>query len=185
MRQGLWGGAFIGTTGCIMMGRAPTCLRQIKDLTISILHCRYLVLDKWSFFSRGCSDSEKHYESRKIMVIITTHSIDMQPGPSMSGSTVIHATDTTLYKEYRTPVITCQLQLHEYFDFPVTFGRNQERVQVRQPCSHRTALKHGNDRAESNMGEWLRGVQRNSNMETRRLQAYGGRRKVTLCCPTI
>ena len=114
---------------------------------------------------------------------ITTNSIDMQPGPSMSGCTVIHATDTFLHKEYRTPVKICQLQLHESFDFPVTVGRNQERVQGRQPCSHRIAFKHGNDRAESNMGEWLRGAQRNSNMETRRLQAYGGRRKVTLCCP--
>ena len=116
---------------------------------------------------------------------ITTHSIDMQLGPSTSGWTVIHATDTVLHKEYRTPVMTCQLQLHESFDFPVSVGRNQERVQGRQPCSHRITLKHGNDRAESNMGEWLRGAQRNSNMENRRLQAYGRRRKVTLCCSII
>ena len=116
---------------------------------------------------------------------ITTHSIDMQLGPSTSGWTVIHATDTLLYKEYRTPVITCQSQLHESFDFPVTVGRNQERVQVRQLCSHRIALKHGNDRAKSNMGEWLRGAQRNSNMEIGRLQSHGGRRKVTLHCSII
>ena len=153
----------------------PHCLRQINDLhdrSLSGTSCSKkigLVIAVAVRTARETANAE-----RKQSAFRTRDPLDMEPGSPTSGYTVFHAVATIVHKKHRTPSDSVKIGTK----LNVLISRY---FQITKRYSYYITFSHGNNRAESNMEEWLRGAKRHSNMESRKLQSHGGRRKVTLC----
>lgn len=129
-------------------------------------------LSLWLFGQRGRQRTPKV----NSQPFVSRHSIDMEQGSPTSNCT------------YSMPWLQLYIRVHKKHRTPSDSIKTGTKldvlispyISITKSCSHYIPFSHGNNRAQSNMEEWLRGAKRNSNMESPRHQSHGGRRKVTL-----
>ena len=152
----------------------PHCLRQINDLhdrSISGTSCSHRsdLLSLWLFGQR----ERQRRPKENSQPFALRHPVDMEPGSPTSGYSVFLAMAPIIRKKHRTPSDSLKIGTK----LNVLISRY---FQITKRYSHHISFCHGNNRAESNVEEWLPGAKRHSNMEPRRLQSHGRRRKGTL-----